>query len=75
MKGTIHVNKIWDDGYLPVKDDGILALRSREQIDNEGAILTFSNGEVRAKILPRVKNGVALFYLWDKGNCWACSWK
>ncbi|MBK6261334.1 hypothetical protein [Citrobacter youngae] len=75
MKGTMHMNKTLDDGYLTVKDYGTLALRSREQIDNEGAILTFSNGEVRAKILPLVKNGVVRFYLWDKGGWKACSWK
>ncbi len=71
----MHMNKTLDDGYLTVKDYGTLALRSREQIVNEGAILTFSNGEVRAKILPLVKNCVVRFYLWDKGDWRACSWK
>ncbi|HED2502102.1 MULTISPECIES: hypothetical protein [Serratia] len=75
MKGTMHVSKTWDNGYLAVKDYGTFALRTSKQIDNEGAILTFSNGEVRAKILPHVKNGVVRFYLWDKGDWQVCSWK
>lgn len=75
MEGKLHINDRWDDGYLTVKGVGTLTLKSHEQIDNEGAFYTFSNGEVRAKILPMVKNNVVHFYLWDKGDWRACNWK
>lgn len=75
MNGTLHLNHTWDDGYLTADGVGTLALQSYEQIDNEGAILTFSNGNVRAKILPKVQDNVIQFFLWDKGNWHPCSYK
>lgn len=75
MKGTLHINNTWDNGYLEVKGVGTLALKSFEQIDNEGAFYIFSNGEIRAKILPWVKNNVIRFYLWDSDDWKPCDWK
>lgn len=75
MNGTLHLNHTWDDGYLTADGVGTLALQSYEQIDSEGAILTFSNGNVRAKILPKVQDNVIQFFLWDKGNWHPCSYK
>ena len=69
------LNHTWDDGYLTADGVGTLALQSYEQIDSEGAILTFSNGNVRAKILPKVQNNLIQFFLWDKGNWHPCSYK
>lgn len=42
---------------------------------NLGGILIFSNGNVRAKILPKVQNNLIQFFLWDKGNWHPCSYK
>ncbi|ECJ2542571.1 hypothetical protein HX41_003032 [Salmonella enterica subsp. enterica] len=75
MNGTLHLNHTWDDGYLTADGVGTLALQSYEQIDSEGAILTFSNGNVRAKILPKVQNNLIQFFLWDKDNWHPCSYK
>lgn len=75
MKGTMHINDRWDDGYLTAKGVGTLTLKSHEQIDTQGAIYIFSNGEVTAKILPMVKNNVVNFYLWDKGDWRACTYQ
>lgn len=51
-----------------------LALRSFEQQDSERAVLTFSNGDVRAKIRTWVKDNAIHFYLWDQGDWRSCDW-
>ncbi|SCC63199.1 hypothetical protein [Kosakonia oryziphila] len=75
VRGTIHMNNSWQDGYFTVRGFGTLALRTFEQQDRERAVLTFSNGDVRAKIQTWVKDNVIRFYLWDQGNWRACDWK
>ncbi|HCM9414487.1 hypothetical protein JFC73_12125 [Enterobacter hormaechei] len=68
VSGTLHMNNSWQDGYFKVQGFGTLALKSFEQQDLERAVLTFSNGDVRAKIRTWVKDNVIHFYLWDQGD-------
>ncbi|NPE56464.1 hypothetical protein HLB25_19545 [Dickeya dadantii] len=69
------MNNSWQDGYFAVQAFGTLALRAFEQQDREWAVLTFSNGDVRAKIRTWVKDNVIRFYLRDKGDWRICDWK
>lgn len=75
VRGTIHMNNSWQDGYFTVRGFGTLALRSFEQQDRERAVLTFSNGDVRAKIRTWVKDNAIRFYLWDQGDWRSCDWQ
>ncbi|ESM40090.1 hypothetical protein L402_00264 [Enterobacter asburiae] len=69
------MNNSWQDGYFTVRGFGTLALRSFEQQDRERAVLTFSNGDVRAKIRTWVKDNAIRFYLWDQGDWRSCDWQ
>ena len=75
VSGTLHMNNSWQDGYFKVQGFGTLALKSFEQQDLERAVLTFSNGDVRAKIRTWVKDNVIHFYLWDQGDWKSCDWQ
>ncbi|CAM8450097.1 TPA: hypothetical protein ACYSC8_005100 [Citrobacter freundii] len=75
VRGTLHMNNSWQDGYFSVRSFGVLALRSFEQQNREQAVLTFSNGDVRAKIRTWVKDNEIRFYLWDKGDWKSCDWQ
>lgn len=75
VRGTLHMNNSWEDGYFSVRGFGVLALRTFEQQNREQAVLTFSNGDVRAKIQTWVKDNVIHFYLWDQGGWKSCDWQ
>lgn len=68
VRGTLHMNNSWEDGYFTVRGFGVLARKSFEQQNREQAVLMFSNGGMRAKIRTWVKDNVIHFYLWDQGD-------